>query len=109
MPTDGGVRGGRGAEEDILFRRCTYRTKRRFTSSFLGMETFRRKRLFDGVYDYVVKSFQSTRDDEAVARGRDLTIDEHSLIVFNLCRIFGYEILAAIRWFGTNPFRRHHG
>ena len=28
MPTDGGVqRGGRGAEEDILFRRCTYRTK----------------------------------------------------------------------------------
>ena len=30
MPTDGGVqRGGRGAEEDIiLFRRCTYRTKK---------------------------------------------------------------------------------
>ena len=70
---------------------------------------YRRKRLFDGVYDYVVKSFQSTRDDEAVARGRDLTIDEHSLIVFNLCRIFGDEILAAIRWFGTNPFRRHQG
>ena len=29
MPTDGGVqRGGRGAEEDILFRRCTCRTKK---------------------------------------------------------------------------------
>ena len=76
MPTDGGVRGGRGAEEDILFRRC-HIVRRRFTSSFLGMDTFRRKRLFDGVYDYVVKSFHSTRDDEAVARGRDLTIDGH--------------------------------
>ena len=49
--------------------------RRSFTSSFLGMETFRRKRLFDGVYKYVVISFQSTIDDEAVARGRDLMID----------------------------------
>ena len=49
--------------------------RRSFTSSFLGMETFRRKRLFDGVYKYVVILFQSTIDDEAVARGRDLMID----------------------------------
>ena len=102
------------SEEDLGQRRIycfvvAHIVRRRFTSSFLGMETFRHKRLFDGVYDYVVKSFQSTRDDEAVARGRDLTIDGHSLIVFNLCRIFGDEILAAIRWFGTNPFRRHQG
>ena len=75
MPTDGGVqRGGRGAEEDILFRRCTYRTKK-FYASFLGMETFRRKRLFDGVYEYVVISFQLTMEDEGRVGGRDLTID----------------------------------
>ena len=75
MPTDGGVqRGGRGVEEDILFRRC-HIERRSFTSSFLGMETFRRKRLFDGVYKYVVISFQSTMEDEGRVRGRDRTID----------------------------------
>jgi hypothetical protein len=42
-------------------------------TSFLGMETIRR--LFDGVYEYVVISFQSMIYDEAVARGRDLTFD----------------------------------
>ena len=42
-------------------------------SSFLGMETIRR--LFDGVYEYVVISFQSMIYDEAVARGRDLMFD----------------------------------
>ena len=42
-------------------------------SSFLGMETIRR--LFDGVYEYVVISFQSMIYDKAVARGRDLTFD----------------------------------
>ena len=66
----------------------TRRTWGSFTSSFLGMETFCRKRLFDGVYDYVVKSFQSMIDDDAVARGRDPTINGHSLIVFNFCRIY---------------------
>ena len=50
--------------------------RRSFTSSFLGMETFRRKRLFNGVYKYVGISFQSTRvEDEGRVRGRDLTID----------------------------------
>ena len=74
MPTDGGVqRGGRGwgrgyivsslhiSYEEVLRRR--------------SMETFRRKRLFDGVYEYVVISFQSTVEDEGRVRGRDLTID----------------------------------
>ena len=37
------------------------------------METIRR--LFDGVYEYVVISFQSMIYDKAVARGRDLTFD----------------------------------
>ena len=39
------------------------------------METFRRKRLFDGVYEYVVISFQLMMEDEGRVGGRDLTID----------------------------------
>ena len=68
MPTDGGVhRGGRGQRRIYCWiRRCTYRTG----TSFLRIETFRR--LFDGVHEYIVISFQSMIDDEAVARGRDL-------------------------------------
>ena len=58
----------------ILFRRC-HIERRSFTSSFLGMETFRRKRLFYGVYEYVVISFQLTMEDEGRVGGRDLTID----------------------------------
>ena len=68
-------------EEDMEQRRIycivsslhiSYRTKKFYVrrSSFLGMETIRR--LFDGVYEYVVISFQSMIYDEAVARGRDL-------------------------------------
>ena len=49
--------------------------RRSFTSSFLGMETFHRKLLFDGVYEYVVISFKSSMEDEGRVGGRDLTID----------------------------------
>ena len=58
--------------EDILFRLCTI-VRRSFSRR--SMETFRRKRLFDGVYEYVVISFQLTMEDEGRVGGRDLTID----------------------------------
>ena len=60
--------------EDILFRRCTYLSYEEVLRR-RSMESFRRKRLFDGVYEYVVISFQSTVEDEGRVRGRDLTID----------------------------------
>ena len=41
--------------------------RRRYVRRSSTMDTFRRRRLFDGVYEYVCISFQSTIDD----RGRD--------------------------------------
>ena len=61
-----------------------------------------------------VRSYILSIDDIRQGRGESKRPNvrwmDTSLIVFNLCRRYiGDEILAAIRWFGTNSFRRHHG
>ena len=61
-----------------------------------------------------VRSYILSIDDIRQGRGErkrpNVRWMDTSLILFLIC--VGYiddEILAAIRWFGTNSFRRHHG
>jgi len=63
-----GIAGGRtigrgGRRICNVFCRCTHIIRRRYVRRSSAMDTFRRRRLFDGVYEYVCISFQSTIED----------------------------------------------
>ena len=59
----GGRTIGRGRGGYVMYFVVAHMIRRRYVRRSSTMDTFRRRRLFDGVYEYVCISFQSTIDD----------------------------------------------